>query len=105
MEPATAAAIAHPEVDGTDPLVVVIAWALTYAAGRWAPWLQSQRRLLPTLSVLLAVAARAALDATTGEPLTMDTLARGLAAGATAVLAHSQVRELQKAAEEPSDAE
>ena len=77
--------------------MVVLTWALTYAAGRWLPWLQAHRALLPTVAVLLAVAARAALDATSGQPITVETVARGLAAGATAVLAHSQVRELVKA--------
>jgi hypothetical protein len=97
VEPTVIAALS-PTVDGTDPLVVGIAWALTWALGRWAPGLRDRYRgALPVVAVLLAVGARAALDAAAGDPLTLDTLARALAAGAVAGAGHSQVREVQKA--------
>ena len=91
--------VANPDVDATDPLVVMFAWLLTFLAGR-LPWLRERRHLLPTVAVVAAVALRAALDATMGEPLTGATIARGFAAGATAVLADVQRRQLDKAKRE-----
>lgn len=88
--------VAHAEVDATDPLVVMLAWLLTFLAGR-VPWLNQRRHLLPTVAVFAAVGVRAALDAAMGEPLTGATIARGFAAGATAVLADVQRRQFDKA--------
>jgi len=103
MEPTAALAAISPTLDGTDPLVVGLAWALTWALGRWAPGLRDRYRgALPVVAVLLAVAARAALDGMAGDPLTLDTLARAVAAGAVAVAGHSQLRELQKALVKPA---
>lgn len=103
MDPTVADAAITPSVDATDPIVVAITWALTYALGRWAPGLNGKLRpVLPVVALLLAVGLRAGMDtaqgqapATTGEWLAM--LARGVAAGGAVVLAHSQVREVQKA--------
>jgi uncharacterized protein (DUF2062 family) len=84
-------------IDQSDPLVVVLAWALTWAAGKWA--LPKQyRATLPAVAVLAAVAIRAALDAGMGEPLTVDSALRAAVAGAVAVAGHSQVRGMAKAA-------
>jgi hypothetical protein len=91
--------IAHPEVDYTDPLVALMAWLLTFMAGH-VPWMNDRRHLLPTVAVLSAIGVRAGLDVTTGEPLTAATVARGFAAGATAVLADVQRRQLDKARKE-----
>jgi hypothetical protein len=98
--------------DGSDPLVVLLAWALTVAARKvapkaWGPWM---RKITPILAVLLAVFLRTAITAGQGEPLTAQVLLRALAAGATAVWGHSQVREFAKAqfeakAEEPPSGE
>lgn len=91
-------------VDATDPLVVGLTWALTWAAGRWAIPAR-YRGALPALAVLLAVAVRAGLDAAQGMPLTPETVARAVAAGGVAVMGHSQVREIQKALAKPAPAE
>jgi len=82
-------------MDATDPLVAAVAWALT-AAARRIPWLERHRAVLPTVAVLAAVAVRAGVGAVQGEALTLDAVGRGVVAGALAVLAHSQARELAK---------
>ena len=84
------------EVDMTDPAVVLASWLLTFMAGQ-IPWLNERRHLLPTIAVLFGIGVRAGLDATFGEPLSGETVARGFAAGATAVLADVQRRQFEKA--------
>lgn len=87
------------EVDATDPAVMVIAWGLTYAVGRWCPpdFETRVRPILPVVALLAACGARAAIDATQGEPLTLEALLRAVAAAGVAVMGHSQVREVHKA--------
>ncbi len=84
--------------DLTDPIAAVNAWLLTallrhLAPEAWGRWL---RPLTPILAVLLAVFVRTVFSAVSGEPLTVELLLRALAAGAIAVVAHSQFRELVK---------
>lgn len=85
-------------VDGTDPLIAVLAWALTLAASRLLSRAEAKRarHFLPLLSIALAVGLRAALDATRGQPLTGEVVLRGFGSAAVAVLAHSQLREAGK---------
>lgn len=79
-----------------DLLAAVVAWALTWAIAEHA-LAERLRPAIPALAVLLAVGLRAGADALAGVPLGLDTLLHGVAAGAGAVLAHSQVREVAKA--------
>lgn len=86
-------------IDESDPLVVLITWCLTYVAGQ-VPWLSERRFLLPTVAVLIAVGIRAGMQATVGEPISPESLARGFAAGATAVLLDVQRRQITKSVSE-----
>lgn len=94
--------IAQPEVDLTDPLVVVLTWGLTEIAARWikgrgkAESLARLRHVIPTISLLIAVGIRAALAQIQGQAVDFDLMCRALAAAGVAVLTHSQVREGQK---------
>lgn len=84
------------QVDELDPVIAVVAWALTFAAGKWAlP--EKYRRAIPAVAVLIATALVASMQALNGEPLTAATLVRGVGAGAAAVAGHSAIREAQKA--------
>lgn len=84
--------------DYTDPIAVINVWVLTWLIRRLAPkhatW---TRKLTPIIAVLVAVFLRAGCAVFCGEPFSWDVVLRALAAGATAVLAHSQLRELVKA--------
>lgn len=84
--------------DAADPAVALLAWALTFAVGRWCPkGVRVQvRKVLPLVAVLLACAVSAGVAAVQGEPLTVAVLLRGLGAAGAAVLAHSQLREALK---------
>ena len=87
------------DVDATDPLVVAITWVLTQVAAKFltaGKW-ERYRAALPTIALFIAVGARAALDALSGEALTGESLLRALGAAGVAVLAHSQGREVVKA--------
>lgn len=91
-------------VDATDPAVMLLAWLLTALVKRAEPWLEKLglapaflRASLPAIAVLMAVAIRASIVAVQGEPFSWDVLLRALAAGAMAVMVHSQVREVKKA--------
>ena len=87
------------DVDATDPVVVLIAWILTQIAShalKGDERVERYRSLLPALAVVIAVGARAALDAASGEALTVESVLRALAAAGVAVLAHSQGREIMK---------
>ena len=89
----------HPEVDATDPLVVVLTWFLTEAASQWVKGkkrTEALRHILPALAVLIAIALRAAVTVTQGQALSVDVFLRALAAAGVAVLSHSQLREGQK---------
>lgn len=81
-------------IDATDPMVVLLAWGLTYICGKASP---KTRKVLPIVAVLVAVAVRSAMAAVEGEPLSMDVLMRALGAAGVAVLGHSQMREVAKA--------
>ena len=86
-------------LDATDPLVVLIAWTVTWATLKWAPsaWKDKLRRAAPALAMLVALFARAAWDSGMGEGASWDTVWHALVAGATTVAAHSQIREVFKA--------
>jgi len=89
---------ANPEVDATDPVVVMLAWGLTWLVGKYAPWLSAKGRvIIPMVAVIIAVGARAAVDASMGDPLNVETITRGVGAGAAAVMGHAQTRSFQKA--------
>jgi len=91
-------------VDGTDPLVMALAWVVAYGVNRWCKKKGDKRKLraaTPVLAVLAAVALRTIITAVQGHPLTIDVILRAVAAGGVAVLSHSQVREVQKIWEEP----
>ena len=87
------------ELDGADPLVIVITWALTLAAGKAMvkTGKENLRKALPMVAVLIAVALRAGFDSVQGSELNAEVLLHGLSAAAIAVLGHSQVREFIKA--------
>jgi hypothetical protein len=104
MDPSLAAgAIANPDVDGTDPIVVGLTWLTTWMMMRYLPDGERSdtiRRAIPVLCVLFAVGWRAALDTfIVGADVDLATVLRGVAAGAAAVAGHSQIRELQKVVE------
>jgi len=89
--------IANPEVDVTDPIVVGITLLFTWLLGKFAPPFQDKLRpWLPIMALALAVASRATMDAVQGEPVTLESFFRGLAAGAMAVTSH-QIRQISKA--------
>jgi hypothetical protein len=95
-----AAAMANPEVDATDPVVVAIAWALTFLVGKAVKdkeRFDRIRHVLPLIALVSAVAARAVIETMQGHELTPETAFRALAAGAVAVMSHAQVREFMKA--------
>lgn len=81
----------------TDPLVAVLSWLLTWGAGRWG-LAEEHRGALPFVALLVAVAARGAIDATSGLPLTLATVASGLWAGACAIVMHDTARGAAKVA-------
>lgn len=97
------AAISSVPFDGSDPLVALLAWGLAWLVHRYAPkaWSRWVRRLTPTVAVLLAVFLRAAWAVSQDEPFTVQVLLRAVAAGAVAVLGHSQIREVVKAVQPP----
>lgn len=92
MDPATL-------VDPSDPLVVIITWLLTLLAGKLINLAERPklRTALPLVLLLVAVASRAAFTASEGvDAFSWDVVLRGLAAAGTAILAHSQLREVLK---------
>lgn len=92
-----ATAIDPTLIDPSDPVVVALTWGLTQIAGLVGDRISDHtRHALPVVALVIAVALRAGYVAVQGEPLTVDVLARGLAAGAVAVFLHSQVREVRK---------
>lgn len=85
--------------DVSDPLIVIITWGLTVLLSKLPEGSSFEARIrnfIPAIAVLLAVAVRSGIDAANGEPFTVGTLLRALAAGAVAVLTHSQFREVVK---------
>jgi len=85
-------------VDMTDPTVAALAWALTTGAGKIFNLTNKPhlRATLPVVAVLLAVGVRSGADLVSGGTFDFATLVRGVAAGAVAVVTHSQFRELFK---------
>lgn len=85
-------------VDGTDPVVVVLTWLLTMILGKMIErfGLDEYRAALPAAAVVLATGIRIAIEAAMGDPLSIATVLRALAAGAVAVASHSQFREVFK---------
>ena len=83
------------QVDELDPVVAVLTWALTAAAAKWAlP--EKLRPAIPVLAILLATGLVAVLQAVEGEALSLQTVVRGLGAGAAAIAGHSGAREVGK---------
>lgn len=87
-----------PNIDVTDPVTAAIAWLFTFIIGmipgeKLNPVIRS---VLPIVAVLMGLLVRTVFDFVQGEPLTASLVFRGLAAGAVAVLGHSQFRELLK---------
>lgn len=94
-------------MDIADPFVAALTVALTWAARRYSSgkleaWLV---RLTPIAAVLIAVGLRAAVESAQGLPLSWSTVTHAAQAGVSAVFAHTALRSLLKAAEEPTDAE
>jgi len=88
--------IANPEVAVTDPIVVGLTIALTWVLSKFPVFKERLRPYLPMFALIIAVLARAILDAIEGE-VTLESLLRGLAAGGMAVMSHQQIRQLSKA--------
>lgn len=94
-------AVNHVPIDGSDPTTMILAWGLVglirWVVQTWRPaWYPKVRKGLPIAAFLIAVFLRAAWDAIEGGGITTATVARAFAAGAGAVLIHSQARELMK---------
>lgn len=87
-------------LDQTDPVVAMIAWALTFAVSKMPKIGESKnlRSALPLVAVLIAVGARTAMDSLSGVAFSWATIGHAIAAGGLAVLAHSQFSELMKVA-------
>ena len=102
MDPtATTASIA--EVSELDPLVAGLTWGLTWLAAKYAiP--DKFRSAIPVVALLTATGLVAALQTTQGDALTLQTVVRGLGAGAAAIAGHSGFREVQKALSKPEAA-
>ena len=85
-------------MDGSDPVVTVLAWGVVALLRRYAPasWEPFLRRATPGLVVLAAVFLRALIAVALSEPFTLASVLRALAAGGVAVLGHSQLRALLK---------
>lgn len=90
-------------LDATDPLIVILTWALTLGIrtvvkdnGKW----DKVRTVLPGIAILIAVGLRAAIETMEGQVLTTDSFLRAVAAGAVAVMMHSQARGIQKGLQE-----
>ena len=93
-------------LDIADPVAVLLAWALTMLLGHFIKLADRPklRTALPIVAVLIAVAVRAGIEAGQGaDALTGEVLLRGMLAGATAVLAHSQFRAVLKVALKPKE--
>lgn len=98
MDPNSMVAAVPVQVDETDPLVFLLAWGLTYAAGRLCKGrTQKLRRALPAIAVMLAVVLRVLWAIWSNEGLSLATFLRAMGAAGTAVLCHSQLREILKA--------
>lgn len=101
MDPAVTEAIPMEQItaamDAQDPFVIVLTWVLVWAVRKWAKdRLPKVRHMLPFIAVLLAIAVRAAMEASAGLELSWATVGHGLAAAGVAVLTHSQGREIKK---------
>ena len=97
MIPAVASVPVQVQVDATDPLVAVLAWAISAALSRYlGRRARRYRHAVPTVAVLVAVALRAAYAQGMDQPIDLALLLRAVAAGAAAVLGHSQFREIGK---------
>lgn len=84
-------------VDPSDPFVMAVAWAITYAVKTYAAEKYAKvRTALPLIALFVAVLVRTLFDLGQGHALSADTLLRAIAAAGVAVFAHSQVRELSK---------
>lgn len=98
MTPFATATQGVPDVG--DPIVVIIAIALTEALKRLLPaaMLGKLKPYLPALVVLTALAGRVIYDAlATADGVTWETAFRALAAAGVAVLSHAQFRSVLKA--------
>ena len=84
--------------DGTDPIVVMLAWLLTMLLGKLIErvGLERYRAVLPVAAVVLAIGVRVGIDVTLEGPLTWATALRAIASGAVAVTSHAQFREVIK---------
>jgi len=101
-------------VDMSDPIVAVGAWVVAfvlnlalkkYGTGVKGRNLRRLRHAIPILSVAIATGMRAGYGAVAGEAFSGTTVIRASAAGAFAVLGHSQGSELWKAAFGTTDEE
>ena len=93
--------------DAIDPLIAIAAAALVTAVRKYAPaWLVAQfNQSTPTIVVIVAVGLRALYDTLAVGGVSIDTLGRGVAAGAAAIWGHTQVRSLLKAKVEAATAD
>lgn len=94
------------QVDATDPLTAILAWAFTHlltlavsrASGRTYTRVErTYRYIIPTAAMVLAGGVRVVIDYSQGHDLTLATGARVFAAGAAAVWLHAQARGAVKA--------
>jgi hypothetical protein len=101
IDPATAPAPIPAAIDASDPVVMILSWLIVMGVTRFCaerPEAQKIKHFAPLLAVFIAVAIRTAGAAAQGQPITFDVVVRAALAGAVAVFAHSQLREVNKLA-------
>ncbi len=86
-------------VDGSDPIVVVIAWVFTQAIARWGMGHKSKwRAALPFLAMAFAFGLRVIIGVFMEDGvLTAELVLRAFAAGAAATWSHSATPKAFKA--------
>ena len=90
------------EIGAEDPLVVILTWAFTFAAGKGFVRVNMEkfRKFLPAVAICSAVGIKAGFNALEGSAMTVEDFGAALGIAGLAVLGHSQLRELSKAFEE-----
>ena len=85
-------------VDVTDPGVTLLVWGIVQGGRKLlGENAEKIRTFLPLIVLLVAIGLRVGADSAQGHAIDQGTLFRALAAAGVATLAHSQLREGQKA--------
>lgn len=89
---------------GANPsLVVLVSWLLTFAVGKFFSkrGQLKLRALLPSVALLTAVAIEVIFTSLSGQSLSWGIVLKALGEAGTAVIAHSQFREVMKRSAPP----